>query len=130
MGIGAMAMPWVFSSTFLPHSGEPIDFLLEDRDEPIHGTFEDGGFHSRWANYDSARVRSWRQAPIDPEHEVIGDSRIARPRKVLATLARVAMRLVGKNHRIERAVTATEHNQHPVRSAHRHVAAAGSTTQR
>jgi hypothetical protein len=30
MGISAMSMKWIFSSTFLPHTGEPKDFQLEE----------------------------------------------------------------------------------------------------
>jgi hypothetical protein len=55
-----MQAKWIFSSTFLPYTGEPIDFLLEDRSEPIHGTFDNGIFHSRWADYSANRVQSWR----------------------------------------------------------------------
>ena len=57
-----MQAQWVFSSTFLPYTGEPIDFLLEDRTEPIHGTFGNGKFHSRWADYSRSRVQSWRSS--------------------------------------------------------------------
>ncbi|MEO7478751.1 MAG: hypothetical protein ABIT64_05930 [Lysobacteraceae bacterium] len=55
-----METPWIFSSTFLPCVGEPIEFLLEEREQPMHGTFANGAFHSRWADYDSSRVGSWR----------------------------------------------------------------------
>ena len=30
MGISAMSMKWIFTSTFLPHTGEPKDFQLEE----------------------------------------------------------------------------------------------------
>ena len=30
MGIRAMSMKWIFSSTFLPHTGESNDFQLEE----------------------------------------------------------------------------------------------------
>ena len=61
-----MQAQWVFSSTFLPYTGEPIDFTLEDRTEPMHGTFANGTFHSRWADYSTSRVRSWRSSNADP----------------------------------------------------------------
>jgi hypothetical protein len=64
-GSHVMQAPWIFSSTFLPYTGEPIDFMLEDRSQPIHGTFGDGAFHSRWADYDAQRVLSWRVADPD-----------------------------------------------------------------
>lgn len=61
-----MQTPWIPSSTFLPYTGDPIDFLLEDREQPIRGVFADGGFHSRWADYDTCRVTSWRASGGDP----------------------------------------------------------------
>ena len=30
MGMSATSMKWIFSSTFLPHTGEPKDFQLEE----------------------------------------------------------------------------------------------------
>ena len=61
-----MQVQWIFSSTFLPYTGEPIEFMLEDRKQPIHGTFANGIFHSRWADYDADRVSSWRESDHDP----------------------------------------------------------------
>jgi hypothetical protein len=61
-----MQAPWIYSSTFLPYTGEPIDFLLEDRSQPMHGTFANGMFHSRWADYAADRVQSWRGSDADP----------------------------------------------------------------
>jgi hypothetical protein len=61
-----MQTQWIFSSTFLPRTGEPVDFMLEDRGQPIHGTFADGSFRSRWADYDAGRVKSWRGSEGDP----------------------------------------------------------------
>ena len=105
-GIGAMTTPWVFSSTFLPYNGEPIDFLLEDREEPIHGTFEGSVFPSRWADYGAARVRSWRQAMVDPAHEVIKQPCVAIHSSIFGALERFARRLAGKGHRARPAATA------------------------
>jgi hypothetical protein len=66
-----MATQWIFSATYLPHGGESIDFRLDDREEPIHGTFADGSFHSRWADYPVDRVRAWRKALADPMREPV-----------------------------------------------------------
>lgn len=93
-----MATSWIFSSTFLPHTGEPVDFLLEDREEPIHGTFGGGIFRSRWAQYESTRVRSWRRALVDPTHEMIVPPRISAGRRMFAAVERAARRLMGKAH--------------------------------
>jgi hypothetical protein len=65
-GEPVMQTQWIFSSTFLPHVGEPVDFMLEDRGQSIRGTFSDGSFHSRWADYDAQRVKSWRGSGNDP----------------------------------------------------------------
>ncbi len=75
-----MATYWILSSTYLPHRGETIDFQLDDREEPVHGTFADGNFHSRWADYSVDRVTSWRKAVVDPMHEPIATQRSATPR--------------------------------------------------
>jgi len=66
-----MQEKWIFSSTFLPYTGEPIEFMLEERNQPIHGTFSNGVFHSRWADYDADRVASWRGSDGDPSAEPI-----------------------------------------------------------
>jgi len=66
-----MQAPWIFSSTFLPYTGEPIDFLLEDRSEALHGAFVNGMFHTRWADYDADRVQSWRVSRCDPPVEYL-----------------------------------------------------------
>jgi hypothetical protein len=87
-----MSTTWISISTFTPYTGESIDFRLEDREESIHGTFTDGAFHSRWADYDSNRVQSWRRSVADPAHEVIAVPAVARRRawfKPLAGLAKI-----------------------------------------
>jgi hypothetical protein len=124
-----MSTPWVFSSTFLPYTGEPIDFLLEDREEPIHGTFDGGTFHSRWANYDSSRVRSWRQALVDPAHEVIEPPHIETPWRVFAALKRVAHRLVGRSRRVAPAPNSASHARRVAQTAQGLIGTARTATQ-
>jgi hypothetical protein len=89
-----MQEQWVFSSTFLPYTGEPIEFMLEDRNQPIHGTFADGIFHSRWADYDADRVASWRGSDGDPSAEQINLS-TAPTGRFITTLKRLARILSG-----------------------------------
>jgi hypothetical protein len=117
MGIDTMASQWISSSAFLPHTGEAIDFLLKGRDVPIHGKFDGGVFHSRWADYESERVGSWRQALIDPSHEAIGQLRVAGARRKITTVGRIARWLVGRNQ-FEPAVFAGSHNRRTARPAH------------
>jgi hypothetical protein len=52
-----MPTTWFSSATFLPYPGEPIDFLLEERGEPIHGTFANGMFQSDLARFDHGAQR-------------------------------------------------------------------------
>jgi hypothetical protein len=51
-----MQLKWIFRSTLLPMSKEPVEFLVEERGQSIHGTFANCIFHSRWADYDARRV--------------------------------------------------------------------------
>lgn len=60
-----MSTQWVFTSAYLPHADEPIAFLLDDRDVPLHGTYANGVFRSHWAEYEVGRVKSWRAVEID-----------------------------------------------------------------
>lgn len=90
-----MQEKWIFSSTFLPYTGEPIEFMLEDRNQPIHGTFADGIFHSRWADYDAGRVASWRGSDPDPAAVPIA-SPTASAGRLISTLKRLA-RFVARN---------------------------------
>jgi hypothetical protein len=60
-----MQNQWIYSSTFLPFTGEPIEFRLEEREQAIPGTFIDGVFHSQWAHYGRNSVGSWRSLGSD-----------------------------------------------------------------
>lgn len=64
-GSHVMRDQWIYSSNFLPYTGEPIEFRLEEREKPIPGNFADGVFHSRWADYRRSRVGSWRSLDSD-----------------------------------------------------------------
>jgi hypothetical protein len=44
-----------FSSAFLPYTGESIEFLLEEREQPIHGTFAK---HDIWARSSVVLMRA------------------------------------------------------------------------
>ena len=90
-----MQAKWIFSSTFLPYTGEPIEFMLEDRNQPIHGTFANGLFHSRWADYDADRVASWRGSDGDPSAEPIALPKAVSTGVFIATMKRLAGILSG-----------------------------------
>jgi hypothetical protein len=91
-----MQTPWIFSSTFLPYTGEPIDFLLEDRSEPIHGVFVDGQFHSRWADYGVDRVQSWRGLDADSSLALIEVPKTAKAGAFIATVRRLTRVFSGR----------------------------------
>lgn len=84
-----MQAQWIFSSTFLPYTGEPIEFMLEDRKQPIHGTFANGIFRSRWADYNADRVQSWRESESDPSAEPIAMQKVSARGTFITTLKRL-----------------------------------------
>jgi hypothetical protein len=127
-GSHVMQTKWIFSSTFLPYTGEPIEFMLEDRNQPIHGTFANGAFHSRWADYDVDRVASWRgsdgdlsavpmQIPTVSKGTFI--TTLRRLTKVLSR-GRVAPIVPPRSHARTNAVPAI--SMQPVASSTRHIA--------
>ena len=40
--------------------GQPVEFVLDDREIAIDGTYAGQTFWSRWTKYDLERVGSWR----------------------------------------------------------------------
>jgi hypothetical protein len=57
-----MYTPWVRSSSVLPREGQPVEFVLDNREVAIDGTYAGQIFRSRWTDYEVARVGSWRLA--------------------------------------------------------------------
>lgn len=57
-----MYTTWVRSSAALPYEGQPVEFILDDREIAIDGTYAGHTFCSRWTKYDLDRVGSWRVA--------------------------------------------------------------------
>jgi hypothetical protein len=90
-----MQAQWIFSSTFLPYTGEPIEFMLEDREQPIHGIFANGLFRSRWADYDSDRVQSWRGSDGDPSAAPIAIPEATTTAAFITTMRRLCRILSG-----------------------------------
>ena len=103
-----MQAPWIFSSTFLPYTGEPIDFLLKDRSEPLHGTFGNGMFHSRWADYGADRVQSWRGSDADQVVAPMGMPKVATAGAFITTWRRLTSAVSGRRSAV------------PTVSPHRH----------
>jgi hypothetical protein len=89
-GSHLMDSQWINSSSFLPSTGDPIEFMLEERGQSICGTFDDGQFHSRWAHYDAHQISSWR------ESELASAAPAEKPTATPAnTLASALKRLIG-----------------------------------
>lgn len=55
-----MNTPWVLSSTALPSEGQPVEFVLDNRNVAIKGMYTRRIFRSCWTSYDAERVREWR----------------------------------------------------------------------
>jgi hypothetical protein len=64
-----MKTPWISSSSALPRDGQPIEFILDDRDVAIAGTYAGQIFRSRWTLYDVERVGAWRLAAMSSAGE-------------------------------------------------------------
>jgi hypothetical protein len=60
-----MSAQWVTSATGLPHQGESVEFMLDNRSVAMDGTYDRQTFRSRWTGYDIQRVRTWRLADVN-----------------------------------------------------------------
>jgi len=58
-----MDAQWVVSSAALPEEGDAVEFVLQDREAVMGGSFSDLTFRSRWSGYNANRVRTWRRCP-------------------------------------------------------------------
>jgi hypothetical protein len=56
----SMQAPWIRSCAALPREGQPVEFIPDDRDVAIDGTYAGQAFRSRWTEYDLDRVGTWR----------------------------------------------------------------------
>lgn len=55
-----MHADWTKTSLALPPEGTPVEFLLDERNCPMRGTYAVGRFESRWNNYAPPSVHQWR----------------------------------------------------------------------
>lgn len=53
-------MMWFETVHALPMDGDPVEFLLEDREIVIDGSYAQHAFRSRWSEYRETRVSRWR----------------------------------------------------------------------
>lgn len=56
-----MHAQWVRSSVALPHEGQSVEFVLDDRYMGLAGTYARQSFQSRWTQYGVERVSAWRE---------------------------------------------------------------------
>lgn len=52
--------PWIATSNQLPQEGQPLLFVVEQRDIVLCGTYSSCMFKSRWSCYSPADVTEWR----------------------------------------------------------------------
>ncbi len=53
---------WISTDSALPVRGQPVEFMLAERECPIVGVYSEDGFRSRWTRYAPQLVRRWRGA--------------------------------------------------------------------
>jgi hypothetical protein len=53
---------WISTAAALPVHGQPVEFMLTERECPIVGTYGQDGFRSRWTRYAPELVCRWRGA--------------------------------------------------------------------
>ena len=54
-----MPQQWIATRDALPDNGQDVQFLLDQHEVSLEGTYQDGAFCSRWAKHDAIRVSSW-----------------------------------------------------------------------
>ncbi len=60
-----MQTQWISRSDGLPQDGQPVEFVLDDREVALGGTYNERTFQSRWSGYQIDRVRAWRSRDSD-----------------------------------------------------------------
>ena len=77
--LAAHDLNWISTESALPACGQPVEFMLAERECPIVGIYADDGFRSRWTRYAPQLVCRWRgaadHAPKASEASVAAASR-------------------------------------------------------
>ena len=60
-----MISPLFTNASGLPREGQRVEFVLDNRDIAISGTYGQRIFQSRWSGYDVENVRAWRYAEAE-----------------------------------------------------------------
>jgi hypothetical protein len=61
-GDNEMHLNWTTTAAGLPSDGSAVEFVLDERECPLRGTYALGRFESRWTCYPPTCVRQWRTA--------------------------------------------------------------------
>jgi hypothetical protein len=72
-----MSADWIDSSNTLPREGQRIEFILDQRSVAMPGTYNRLAFHTRWAQYASERVQSWRNLTLQCDPSRPGQETVA-----------------------------------------------------
>jgi hypothetical protein len=62
MGSAEQHTSWINTASALPIRGQPVEFMLAERECPIVGIYCGDGFRSRWTHYAAELVERWRGA--------------------------------------------------------------------
>jgi len=62
MASAAQHTTWISTAAALPVRGQPVEFMLAERECPIVGIYCGDGFRSRWTHYAAELVDRWRGA--------------------------------------------------------------------
>jgi hypothetical protein len=58
----------------LPREGQRVEFVLDNRDVAIIGTYGQRIFQSRWSGYAVENVRAWRYAEAESAAAVVNEA--------------------------------------------------------
>jgi len=52
---------WIETAEALPKEGDFVQFVVDERNVVLRGTYEQCAFKSRWSHYSPAEVSEWRK---------------------------------------------------------------------
>jgi hypothetical protein len=78
-----MSADWINRSNQLPREGQQIEFILDQRSVAMHGAYNGQAFHTRWAEYASERVQSWRNVTLQCDQASPDRSSVASPHAIV-----------------------------------------------
>jgi len=58
--------PWITTADALPKQGDFVQFVVEQSNVVLRGTYEQCTFKSRWSHYSPTEVSEWRKLGESP----------------------------------------------------------------